>query len=224
MLEQLGKYVVIEGHDGTGKSTQVSRIRARLAERGIASVEISEPAKDPKDGPEEVLIASEIRTLIKNGTLQRDAVTNLLLFSAAAHELWVQKAKPALARGDWAIAARSDISRKAYQGYGEGLDLGLIDTITAIATDQQYMNPDIPVILDLDDEEERQKRIDARGPLENPDTFESRDNDFQSRVRNGYIDIALKRNIPIVSATKSIPEVTDDIWTIMEPHIRAYLR
>lgn len=219
MTERPGKYIVIEGHDGTGKSTQVTRIRERLATRGIDSIEISEPAKDPKDGPEEVLIASEIRTLIKNGNLQRDAVTNLLLFSAAAHELWVQKAGPALALGKYAVAARSDISRKAYQGYGEGIDLGLIDTITAIATDEKYMNPDIAVILDLDDEEERRKRIEARGPLENPDTFESKDDAFQARVRAGYVDIALKRGIPIISAAKPIPEVTDNIWAIIEPHL-----
>lgn len=199
-----GKYVVIEGHDGTGKSTQVVRVRERLRELGIDSIEFHEP--------EGSSISDEIRTVIKNSTLPRDGTTNLLLFSAARHDIWFRRALPALAEGKWVVASRNYFSTLAYQGYGEGLDLELISTTTRIATDDQYLKPDIALILDLDDEVERQKRIAARGELENPDTFESKGGDFQSNVKQGYLEIARTHNIPVVSAAQSIDVVEDEIW------------
>lgn len=205
-----GKYVVIEGHDGTGKSTQVSLIRQKLLECNIDSIEFHEPAGSP--------MADEIRNVIKNGSLERDAMTNLLLFSAARHEIWQKRAVSELKIGKWVIASRNYYSTLAYQGYGEGLDLNMIESITRQSTDDQYMNPDIALILDLNDENERFKRINVRGELENPDTFESKDDIFQTKVRDAYHDIAKSRNIPIVSASQTIAEMTDEIWGYIEPH------
>jgi dTMP kinase len=203
-----GKYIVIEGHDGTGKSTQVTAIREKLKALGIDSVEFHEPDGTP--------IADEIRTLIKNGTLERDGMTNLLLFSASRHDIWTKKALPALAGGKWVVASRNYFSTLAYQGYGEGADLQKILDIISIATDDQYMKPDISVILNLDDETERKKRIGDRGELANPDTFESKGDDFQTRVKDAYVTIANERSIPIVSASQPIQAVTDDIWAIIQ--------
>lgn len=202
-----GKYLVIEGHDGTGKSTQVSLVRQRLLEQGVESIEFHEPEGSP--------IADEIRTVIKNSTLPRDGTTNLLLFSAARHDIWFRRALPALAAGKWVVASRNYFSTLAYQGYGEGLDIELINATTRIATDDHYLKPDIAIILDLDDEAERQKRIAARGELENPDTFESKGNDFQSRVKQGYLDIAKLHAIPVISASQSIDAVHEDIWALI---------
>ena len=215
MTEQYGKYVVIEGHDGTGKTTQIDRIRKKLSENSISSIELHEPANE-KSANEQVIIAQEIRRIIKNGSLHRDAMTNLFLFSAARHELWQQSALPALQRGEWVVAARNYYSTLAYQGYGEGLDLDVIHSMTRTATDQRYMNPDIAIILDLDDETVRNERISSRGTLENPDTFESKGNDFQLSVKDAYLDIAKNYDIPVLSASKSKSEVTDNIWKIIE--------
>lgn len=208
-----GKYIVIEGHDGTGKSTQVTAIRALLKEQGVESVEFHEPDGTP--------IADEIRSLIKNGSFERDGMTNLLLFSASRHDIWTKKALPALGEGKWVVASRNYFSTLAYQGYGEGANINDIVAITKIATDEQYMTPDISVILNLDDETERKKRIGARGELANPDTFESKGDDFQARVKDAYTTIATKRNIPIVSASQPIDDVTKDIWAIIKPSLTA---
>lgn len=208
---EIGKYVVIEGHDGTGKSTQVGLIRQKLLVCGIDSIEFHEPAG--------TLTADAIRNVIKNGSLERDAMTNLLLFSAARHEIWNKRALPALQKGKWVVAARNYYSTLAYQGYGEGLDLDLIEMITRQATDEKYMNPDIAIILDVN-EKSRVKRIDGRGQLENPDTFESKDDVFQFKVRDGYVDLARSRNIPIVLANNAAEDVAEEIWT---DHIRPYI-
>ncbi len=200
-----GKYVVIEGLDGTGKTTQIPLIQKRLANIGIESISpIEEPAGTP--------ISDEIRSIIKNGSLERDALTNLLLFSAARHEIWIQKVEPALKIGKWVVASRNYYSTLAYQGYGEGLDLNLIENQTRIATNSQYMTPDVAMILDLDDEDERARRVGLRGTLKHPDTFESRASDFQADVRSGYLKIAETHHLPIISANQSIEDVNEDIW------------
>lgn len=203
----LGKYIVIEGNDGTGKSTQVGIIRQKLKERGIESIEFHEPEGTP--------IAGAIRTIIKNGDLERDGTTNLLLFSAARHDIWFNYALPAMKQGTWVVASRNYYSTIAYQGYGEGLSPELISTTTRIATDDQYLRPDVAVILSLEDTE-RQKRIRQRGALENPDTFESKGGDFQERVNRGYLEIAKDHAIPIIPANGSVDQVAERIWQTVE--------
>lgn len=203
-----GKYIVIEGTDGTGKSTQAHLIAKRLQAQGIETVEFHEP-----DGVE---IASEIRTVIKNGSLDRSAFTNVLLFSASRRENWLQQGKATLERGGWVISARDYTSTLAYQGYAEGLDLDLIEHITLLATDEDYINPDHRIILDINDEIERVRRIADRGELEHPDTFESRGDDFQQKIIEGYRNIAKDKNHPIVSANQPVKAVTDQIWDIIK--------
>lgn len=203
----LGKYIVIEGHDGTGKSTQVEIIRRRLKEQGIESIEFHEPQGTP--------IADAIRTIIKNGILTRDEMTNLLLFSAARHEIWHNYALPALEQGKWVVASRNYYSTLAYQGYGEGLDLDTILATTRIATDEHYLQPDIAVILTLDDEKIRADRIQNRGEVAVPDTFESKNSTFQLNVHEGYREIARMYNLPVIPAEQSIDDVTEAIWRII---------
>lgn len=203
-----GKYVVIEGHDGTGKSTQVEMIRSRLARLGINSIEFHEPAGNP--------IADSIRTILKNGNIERDPMTDVLLFTAARCDIWKNLAKQALKQGAWAIAARSYYSSLAYQGYGSGIDLDKIEKITLMSTDDQYVKPDYAFILNLDDENERINRIEKRGAIEVPDTFESRPKDFQDRVKEGYLRIAKDKKHPIISANQSIDEISDELWSYLK--------
>lgn len=203
----VGKYIVIEGHDGTGKSTQVEIIRKRLMREGIDSIEFHEPAGNP--------IADEIRTILKNGELERHPKTDMLLFSAARCDLWNSRALIALKLGEWVVTSRSYFSTLAYQGYGENLDLDMIENITSIATDERYMIPDFATILDLNSEE-RRKRIRKRGELEVPDNFESKDDAYQTRVQEGYLDIAKKRNVPVISANQPPNDIADDIWVYLK--------
>lgn len=205
-----GKYIVIEGNDGTGKSTQVGIIREKLKQRGIESIEFHEPEGTP--------IAGAIRTVIKNGELERDGTTNLLLFSAARHDIWFNYALPAMQEGKWVVASRNYYSTIAYQGYGEGLDPEIISTTTRIATDDQYLRPDVAIILSLEDEE-RQKRIGQRGELETPDTFESKGSDFQQKVNQGYLAIAKTHSLPVVPANGSVEDVAARIWSHIEAEI-----
>jgi len=200
-----GKYIVIEGSDGTGKSTQVKLLRSRLQAEGVSSIEFHEPEGTP--------VTDAIRTIIKDGTLARDSITNLLLFTAARHEIW-KHASQSLSEGTWVISSRNYFSTLAYQGYGEGVDRTLILRTTQEFTDSTYMKPDLAVILTLTNEEERRTRIQQRGEL-HPDTFESRDATFQAAVKQGYLDIARDKGLSIIASEQTPNAITEQIYELI---------
>lgn len=202
-----GKYIVIEGSDGTGKSTQVALLREKLEEEGIDSIEFHEPGGLP--------ITDRIRSVILDGELVREPATNLLLFTAARHELW-KNARRKMDEGVWVIAARSYFSSIIYQGYGEGIDLHLIHETTRTFTDELYMKPDLAVILTLENEAEREKRIGKRGKLVTPDTFESKDDSFQQTVQRGYVRFAQEYGLPTIDADQATQEVAKQIYELIE--------
>lgn len=200
-MSERGKYLNYEGADGTGKSTQVKITRAALEKIGIESIEFHEPED------ETLPITSEIRRIIKNGDLARDPLTNVMLFTAARNEIWRQHVQPALKLGVWVVGSRSWLSTMDYQGYGEGVDLDLIESVTHRVLGQEYMNPDGEIILSIDDLSVRRARIENRGHLETPDTFESKPVDFQERLALGYGALADNFDIPVVDAVGTPEEV-----------------
>ena len=205
-MASLGKYIVIEGNDGTGKSTQVAKLADYFRERGRTVCVVEEPGSD--DPEKSTPIADELRKVIKNGDLTRSAAVNVVLFSAARRELWREKIQPALERGEIVLSARNYISTLVYQGRGEGYDESEILRLTKLFTDERYLRPDIMIILSLS-HDKREERIAMRGELKTPDAFESRGQDFQEKVNNGYLKIAKDYDIPVVLADGNVEEVHD---------------
>lgn len=209
---EFGRTVVIEGNDGLGKSTQVEKIAERLDSHGISSIQFHEPGG--------VEISQEIRDVIKNGDLARTALTNVLLFTASRRENWLQEGRTALQDGTWVLLARNHWSTDVYQGFGEGVPIWQIHLLTRALVGNDYYSPDHKFILNSFDEAARERRIAQRGVLENPDTFESRDQAFQTRVNDGYRKIAKRYRIPLINADQSIEQVHEDIWTpYIAPHV-----
>ena len=202
----VGKYIVIEGNDGTGKSTQVAKLAEYFRARGQTVCVVEEPGSD--DPEKSTPIADELRKVIKNGDLARSAEVNVALFSAARRELWREKIRPALERGEIVLSARNYISTLVYQGRGEGYDESEILRLTKLFTDERYLRPDIMIILSLS-HDKREGRIAMRGELKNPDTFESRGQDFQEKVDDGYLEIAKDYDIAVVLADGNVEEVHD---------------
>lgn len=203
-----GRYIVIEGNDGTGKSTQVEALSEWLQEGGYGVQVIEEPGSEDDD--KSTPVANELRAIIKNGSLKRAPEINLALFSAARRELWQQKIQPALGAGAIVLAARNYLSTLAYQGQGEGLSESEILRMTAVFTGERYMNPDLTLVLTLD-HESRAKRIANRGDLVNPDTFESRGSDFQDKVNDAYVRLADERGYASIDASNTVDEVQREI-------------
>lgn len=203
-----GAYIVIEGNDGTGKSTQVDMLAAWLRERGREVVVIEEPGSD--DAAKTTPVANEYRRVLKDGRFKLDPEVNLLLFSAARRELWFHKIEPALQRGVVVLSSRSYVSTLVYQGYGEGVAEDTIISMTKRFTHERYMSPDFVVVLFANDQT-RQQRIAERGMTEAVDSFESRDDAFQQKINDGYQIVAKTHNIPLILAERSPTDVHQQI-------------
>lgn len=219
MTQRQGNYIVIEGIDGTGKSTQVELLAKYYRSQGHSVTVVEEPSSD--NPAQTTPIAHYLRTVIKNGNLHRDPEINLALLSTARHELWGHIIQPALERGEIVLASRNYFSTLAYQGYGEGLSQEHIRQVTALFTSQRYLAPDHLIILMLNNEQERMHRIQQRGALTTPDTFESQGTDFQQRVYAGYGTLARDYQVPTIQcmnddgAYKSPHEIQREVLSII---------
>lgn len=190
-------YIVIEGQDGTGKSTQARLLKEYFETKGKEVVVMDEPDGDLPQ-------AHDLHDMILTRGYDLEPLTNVLLFTSARVELWKKIAEPVLKRGGIVISARNYWSTIAYQGYGEGVSRSKIIRITKDSLPEKYCHPDFGFILTTSDEV-RLSRQGARGKAK--ETFEKKADDFQSRVNSAYPKIAKEFNLPIIDASGTIEEV-----------------
>lgn len=196
-------YIVIEGQDGTGKSTQARLLKEYFEKQCKEVIVMDEPDGDlPQAHDIHDLI------LIKGKEYQLEPVTNLLLFTAARVELWRKSAEPVLRRGGVVISARNWWSTLAYQGYGEGVSRSKIIRLTKDILPEKYYHPDKGCILVVPDTV-RLARQDGRGKAK--ETFEAKADDFQQKVNHAYPKIAHEFDIPVIDASGTIEEVFAEI-------------
>lgn len=190
-------YIVIEGQDGTGKSTQAELLKKYYEEQGKEVVMLEEPDGDLPQ-------AHDLHDMILTRGYNLEPLTNVLLFTASRVELWKKIAEPVLRRNGIVISARNYWSTIAYQGYGEGVSRSKIIRITKELLPEKYINPDYSFILTVSDKT-RLERQGTRGKAK--ETFEKKPDDFQSRVNHAYPKIAKEFNIPLIDASGTIDEV-----------------
>ena len=192
-------YIIIEGQDGTGKSTQVELLADYFKIQGRPVLTLHEPDGDL---PQAHDLHDLILTRGKDYSLL--PLTNVVLFTAARLELWHKLAELILKENGVVLSARNWWSTLAYQGYGEGVSRTKIIRLTKELLPARYVSPDKSVILTLPDEL-RAQREKARGlALE---TFELKNADFQSRVNHAYETIAKDFHLPILDTSASVEEV-----------------
>lgn len=201
-------YIVIEGQDGTGKSTQVELFAEYFRKQGKKVITLHEPDGDLKS-------AHALRDIIKDKTYDLCPLTHVLLFTAARFELWKKLAEPVLREGGVVISARNWWSTLAYQGYGQGVSKSKIARMTKSTMPEPYINPTHSVILTLDDKI-RLEREHSRDDNSKNDTFESKPNDFQQTVNHAYEKIAKEFNIKTLDASASIEEVFAKLKELFE--------
>jgi dTMP kinase len=171
-----GKYIVIEGPEAVGKSTQVDWLVDALYRRNIvARSDIREPGGSP--------IGEQIRDILKDDTLPRSPLANLYLFNAARTQT-LEVIEAELKQGKWVVSDRNHWSSYAYQVWGEGVDADIFEQITAPL--KHKLEPDMTVFL-MTSRAKQQERLQARG---DDDYFQSQDNHFHARVREGYLEAA----------------------------------
>ncbi len=179
MAPSRGKFITLEGGEGTGKSTQSRLLQATLQQRGFGVVLTREPGGAPG--------AESIRTLLVEGDGARwDAMSEALLLFAARRAHLRETIIPALNRGDWVICDRFTDSTFAYQGEAGGLGRATIERLAAIALDADSPVPDLTLVLDIP-VEQGLARAHLRGGAEN--RFESLGTAFHQRLRDSFLQI-----------------------------------
>lgn len=200
-----GKFIVIEGLEGAGKTTAINTVARILNQYHICDLQFT---REPGGTP----IAEALRNLIKNG-LDDEPLTDkaeLLMLYAARIQLIDNVIKPALNAGDWVIGDRHDLSTQAYQGGGRQLDKVFIATLKEQVLGN--FKPDLTLYLDIEPQIGLM-RARERGEL---DRIEQQSLPFFERIRQRYLELANQdETIFTIDASKSISQVTMQIEQIL---------
>ena len=182
-----GVFITLEGIDGSGKSTQFKMLAEALSNRGLEVVVTREPGG--------TVLGERMRAvLLSNESRNLAPAAELFLMAADRAQDVAEVISPALEAGVVVISDRYADSTVAFQGYGRGLDLDIIDDVNRLATGG--LTPDITILFDLDPRQ-AQSRLDARITGESSFGFEpgmtrfdEEKLDFHLRVRDGYLKLA----------------------------------
>ncbi|MEG6617132.1 dTMP kinase [Peptococcaceae bacterium 1198_IL3148] len=200
-----GKFIVFEGIDGSGKSTQLALLQQYLIQRGYNVLTTREPGGTK--------ISEEIRSLLLNPAYKDlDYRTEAFLYSSARAQLVYTKIKPALAAGKIVLCDRFVDSTLAYQGYGRSLPLEFLHSLNQLATGG--LSPDKVLVFDLPLEQSF-SRVKNRSAQ---DRLESEPSQFHRQVREGYLKIARQHGEThvVLNATLSIDELHQQVVTAVE--------
>jgi len=196
---QAGRFVVLEGIDGCGKTTQLQRLMAWLPGSGLLApggqvVLTREPGGTP--------LGQALRQLLLHPPQGAAPLTTaeLLLYAADRAQHVEQVIRPALAAGHWVLSDRFSGSTAAYQGHGRGLDLALIAQLEAIAT--AGLQPDLTLWLDLPLVESLRRRGGRA-----PDRIEAGGRPFLKRVVSGFATLARQRGWVAIDAAADPQQV-----------------
>jgi dTMP kinase len=200
-MSKAPRFITLEGGDGSGKSTQITRLVAELKKRKIDAVATREPGGSPG--------AEDIRKLVLNGEPDRwDSLTEALLMFAARANHVSHTIKPALMKRHWVICDRFTDSTYAYQGAGHGLARETIRRMEALVLGD--FRPDLTLILDIPVEQGLARTKGRSKDMR----FEAFDIDFHERMRQCYLTIARRDALrcEIIDAAQSEDAVAAAIW------------
>ena len=202
-----GKFIVIEGLEGAGKSSAIAVCQNVLAQAGVSFVNTREPGGTP--------LAESLRSLVKaNHEEKVSDATELLLMYAARSQLVENVIFPALNRGDWVLGDRHDLSSRAYQGGGRQFPSYKLDALSEIVLGD--LKPNLTLYLDIDPKIGLQRAAN-RGEL---DRIELEQLSFFERTRDVYLDAAKNdESIVIIDASQTMEAVHSDIKHQLEQFI-----
>lgn len=194
-----GKFIVLDGPEGSGKSTQAHRLADRLAAAGVEVVSVRDPGATP--------VSERIRQVLLDPALdEMTAATEMFLYMASRAELVARVVRPAVLRGATVLSDRFISSTIVYQGYAGGVDPDDIARAGHLACGDVW--PDLVVVLDLPAEEgfRRIRREHDRMELKGPG--------FHERVAEGFRELARRdpeRHV-LVDARDSVDAVAERVW------------
>ena len=200
-----GKFIVLEGIDGCGKTTQINELFKWLPNSGLMNknatlIKTREPGGST--------LGREIRDMILNNNKSNtpSILTELLLYSADRAEHISKIIFPALKNGNWIISDRFSGSTLAYQGYGREISIEIIKKLENIVC--QNIRPDLTIFLEITPEESILRR---KNKVE--DRIESEGLEFLKKVNHGFKLIALENNWEIIKASEDLNSISQQIQT-----------
>ena len=196
-------FIVFEGPDGAGKSSQALALLQKMESSGYPVILTREPGGTP--------LGESVRTVLKATSLC-EPLSELFLFLAARSELVETVIKPALKNNINVISDRFTGSTTAYQGHGQGLDLKAICRLNKLVCSD--LAADLTILLDLPSEMIASRKSDGA-----QDKFDLSSIEFHRKVREGYLSIACKEKINwlVLDATRSKETLSQEIWTKIRP-------
>lgn len=195
-----GKFIVIEGGDGVGKTTQINLLKEKLERDDV--VYVGDPG-----GTE---IGIKIREIVKYNRSLRERA-ELFLFLASRAQLVEEIIIPALEGGRHVISNRFDLSTIAYQIYGRRR-IDELDLIFTISNYARVVEPDLYIFLDAPTEI---SITQAKERYERPSRFEQEEIEFHTRVHEGYLKHLKDHNHEIIDATQSVDAVYSELEKII---------
>ena len=193
------KFITFEGVDGVGKTTQINLFLKKIKENNFDYDLFREPGGTN--------LSEKIRDILLNNDSNIADITETLLFLTARSDLVNKKIKPKLHKGDsYIVCDRFLDSTLAYQSFGRGIDLKLIQAITNAVVGDAI--PSTTFLLDCNINTSLNR-------LGKKDRMESSGKEFLLEVKQGFLELALldKNRYVIIDANKSISEIKNSIWT-----------
>ena len=194
-------FITLEGPDGSGKSMQVPALSDFIREQGFEVLTTREPGG--------TTIGDQIREVImRMDNKSMNPRTEILLFCAARAQIVAEVIRPQLEKGVVVLSDRYADSTLAYQGYGHGIELGILQSILAFATGG--LKPDLTLLLDVDVETGLARRHKGGGEWNRLDDYELA---FHNRVRRGYLELARLEppRWKVIDASQSSQQVQRDL-------------
>jgi len=196
----MGLFITFEGGEGCGKSTQARILYRRLSQLAVPAILIHEPGVTP--------LGKRLSRWLKWAKdIEISPLSELLLFNASRSQLVTEVIQPNLQDGKIVICDRYADSTTAYQSYGRGLDLALVEAINNAAT--QQIKPDLTILLDIPAEAGL-----ARQKAKKQDRFEQENITFHQIVREGYLKLATSEpeRWLVIDATESKEKIAEIVW------------
>jgi dTMP kinase len=205
------RFITFEGGDGSGKTTQLKALERHLTARGKSCITTREPGGTPLGK----LIR---RVVLEAGEQTLVSPTELFLYLADRAQHIQEIVRPAIEQGKIVLCDRHTDSTLAYQGYGRGIDRGLLRQLNSIAS--QGITPDLTLLLDCPVEiglsRTAQRPFQSSGKRE--DRFEREKIEFHERVRAGFLELA--RTEPerfcVIDASRPAEEVFQEVTKIVD--------
>ncbi len=203
-MPQKGKFIVLEGPDRCGKSTQAKLLLHQLIARGQEAVLTREPGGTPT--------AERIRQIVLEPGLDVRPLAELFLYEASRAQHTQEKILPALAEGKTVLCERYTMSTCAYQGYGRGIPLETIDLLNKVAT--QNLQPDLTLVFLMSD-----KYFTERGEYLFSDRLEQEDLAFRQKMRKGYLEMIERTpNAYLIDADQNIDTIQARVMQLLKEH------